>query len=192
MNELGGAIVSITLVMMSVFIPVSFMSGTAVHSIASSVWRWLSRSVCLHWTPWRWVRLCVQCSWSRTKKGMKKSTFVSRFHSSFNAAYDSLLNSYKKRVVFFIQKKWLSFGIVAGCIVLLVVLMNATPTGMVPNEIFIINSFVSISYFKPNLLNLMLLNSIILYIYATMLILPRYNNKGPYGILSQSHPSNQS
>ena len=64
----------------------------------------------------------------------KKSTFVSRFHSSFNAAYDSLLNSYKNRVVFFIQKKWLSFGIVAGCIVLLVVLMNATPTGMVPNE----------------------------------------------------------
>ena len=64
----------------------------------------------------------------------KKSTFVSRFHSSFNAAYDSLLNSYKKRVVFFIQKKWLSFGIVAGCIVLLVVLMNVTPTGMVPNE----------------------------------------------------------
>ena len=29
MSELGGAIVSITLVMMSVFIPVSFMSGTA-------------------------------------------------------------------------------------------------------------------------------------------------------------------
>ena len=29
MNELGGAIVSITLVMMSVFIPVSFMGGTA-------------------------------------------------------------------------------------------------------------------------------------------------------------------
>lgn len=29
MNELGGAIVSITLVMMSVFIPVSFMTGTS-------------------------------------------------------------------------------------------------------------------------------------------------------------------
>ena len=29
MHELGGAIVSITLVMMSVFIPVSFMGGTA-------------------------------------------------------------------------------------------------------------------------------------------------------------------
>ena len=29
MSELGGAIVSITLVMMSVFIPVSFMGGTA-------------------------------------------------------------------------------------------------------------------------------------------------------------------
>lgn len=29
MSELGGAIVSITLVMMSVFVPVSFMGGTA-------------------------------------------------------------------------------------------------------------------------------------------------------------------
>ena len=36
--------------------------------------------------------------------------------------------------MFFIQKKWLSFGIVAGCIAVLVFLMQVTPTGMVPNE----------------------------------------------------------
>ena len=64
----------------------------------------------------------------------KKTTFISRFHTSFNAAYDSLLAKYKKQVVFFIQKKWLSFGIVAGCIAVLVFLMQVTPTGMVPNE----------------------------------------------------------
>ena len=45
MSELGGAIVSITLVMMSVFIPVSFMGGTAGNSIASSVLPWLLLSV---------------------------------------------------------------------------------------------------------------------------------------------------
>ena len=59
---------------------------------------------------------------------------VDRFHTSFNAAYDSLLKSYKKRVVFFIHKKWLSFGLVAASIVLLMFFMKTTPTGMVPNE----------------------------------------------------------
>ena len=59
---------------------------------------------------------------------------VDRFHASFNAAYDSLLKSYKKRVVFFIHKKWLALGMVAASIVLLVFFMKITPTGMVPNE----------------------------------------------------------
>ena len=64
----------------------------------------------------------------------KKMSMVDRFHTSFNAAYDSLLKSYKKRVVFFIHKKWLSFGLVAASIVLLMFFMKTTPTGMVPNE----------------------------------------------------------
>ena len=135
MSELGGAIVSITLVMMSVFIPVSFMSGTAgtfyrQFGLTMAISIGLSALNALTLSP----ALCAMFLKPHEEGHEKKSTFVSRFHSSFNAAYDSLLNSYKKRVVFFIQKKWLSFGIVAGCIVLLVVLMNVTPTGMVPNE----------------------------------------------------------
>ena len=135
MNELGGAIVSITLVMMSVFIPVSFMGGTAgtfyrQFGLTMAIAIGLSALNALTLSP----ALCAMFLKPHEEGHEKKSTFVSRFHSSFNAAYDSLLNSYKKRVVFFIQKKWLSFGIVAGCIVLLVVLMNVTPTGMVPNE----------------------------------------------------------
>jgi hypothetical protein len=54
----------------------------------------------------------------------KKMSMVDRFHTSFNAAYDSLLKSYKKRVVFFIHKKWLSFGLVAASIVLLMFFMK--------------------------------------------------------------------
>ena len=44
------------------------------------------------------------------------------------------MKSYTKRVVFFIHKKWLSLGLVAASIVLLVFFMKITPTGMVPNE----------------------------------------------------------
>ena len=61
-------------------------------------------------------------------------SMIDRFHASFNAAYDSLLKSYKKRVVFFIHKKWLSMGLVVASIVLLIFFMKITPTGMVPNE----------------------------------------------------------
>ena len=56
------------------------------------------------------------------------------FKHSFNATYDSLLGKYKKQVLKFIQKRWLSGGLVVGSIVLLVVFMQTTPTGMVPNE----------------------------------------------------------
>ena len=136
MNELGGAIVSITLVMMSVFIPVNFMSGTAgtfyrQFGLTMAIAIGLSALNALTLSP----ALCAMFLKPHEEEGhSKKTTFVSRFHASFNAAYDSLLTSYKKRVVFFIQKKWLSFGFVVGAIVLLVVLMNITPTGMVPNE----------------------------------------------------------
>ena len=136
MNELGGAIVSITLVMMSVFIPVSFMSGTAgvfyrQFGLTMAISIGLSALNALTLSP----ALCAIFLKPHDEgHGEKKSTFVSRFHTSFNAAYDSLLTKYKKQVLFFIQKKWLSFGIVTGSIVLMMFLMQTTPTGMVPSE----------------------------------------------------------
>ena len=136
MSELGGAIVSITLVMMSVFIPVSFMGGTAgtfyrQFGLTMAIAIGLSALNALTLSP----ALCAIFLKPHDEEHKeKKTTFISRFHTSFNAAYDSLLAKYKKQVVFFIQKKWLSFGIVAGCIAVLVFLMQVTPTGMVPNE----------------------------------------------------------
>lgn len=136
MSELGGALVSITLVMMSVFIPVSFMGGTAgtfyrqfgitmAISIAFSALNALTLSPAL-------CALFLKPHDSEHKP--KKMSMIDRFHASFNAAYDSLLKSYKKRVVFFIHKKWLSMGLVVASIVLLIFFMKITPTGMVPNE----------------------------------------------------------
>ena len=135
MNELGGAIVSITLVMMSVFIPVSFMGGTAgtfyrQFGLTMAIAIGLSALNALTLSP----ALCAVLLKPHTDHGDKKQTLVSRFHTSFNAAYDSILKRYKKRVLFFIQKKWLSMGLVVLSIVLLIFFMNTTPTGMVPNE----------------------------------------------------------
>lgn len=138
MSELGGAIVSITLVMMSVFIPVSFMGGTSgtfyrqfgltmAISIGFSALNALTLSPAL-------CALFLKPHSTDGHGGEKKMSLVDRFHTSFNAAYDSVLKKYKKRVVFFIHKKWLSFGLVAGSIVLLVFFMKVTPTGMVPTE----------------------------------------------------------
>ena len=136
MSELGGALVSITLVMMSVFIPVSFMGGTAgtfyrqfgitmAISIAFSALNALTLSPAL---------CAIFLKPHDEGHGAKKMTRVERFHTAFNAAYDSILKKYKKHVVFFIHKKWLSFGLVAASIILLVFFMKVTPTGMVPNE----------------------------------------------------------
>ena len=137
MHELGGAIVSITLVMMSVFIPVSFMGGTAgtfyrQFGLTMAIAIGLSALNALTLSP----ALCAIFLKPHDTDGHenKKKTLVSRFHTSFNAAYDSILKRYKKRVLFFIQKKWLTMGLVAVSIALLVVFMSTTPTGMVPNE----------------------------------------------------------
>ena len=136
MHELGGAIVSITLVMMAVFVPVSFMGGTAgtfyrQFGLTMAIAIGLSALNALTLSP----ALCaIFLKPHNTDHGNKKQTLVDRFHTSFNTAYDSILKKYKKRVLFFIQKKWLSMGLVVISIVLLIFFMNTTPTGMVPNE----------------------------------------------------------
>lgn len=119
MSELGGAIVSITLVMMSVFIPVSFMGGTAgtfyrQFGITMAISIGFSALNALTLSP----ALCAIFLKPHDEgHGAKKMTRVERFHTAFNAAYDSILKKYKKHVVFFIHKKWLSFGLVAASII---------------------------------------------------------------------------
>lgn len=135
MRELAGALVSITLVMMAVFVPVSFMSGTSgifyrQFGVTMAVAIGLSALNALTLSP----ALCAIFLKPHDKEKKKKTTFIDRFHTAFNAGYASLLKGYRKRVVFLIHKKWLAFGLVGIAIVLTGILMKTTPTGMVPNE----------------------------------------------------------
>lgn len=135
MSELGGAIVSITLVMMAVFIPVSFMTGTSgtfyrQFGLTLAIAIGLSAINALTLSP----ALCALFLKPHDPNKEEKKTFVTRFHNGFNAAYSTLLQKYKKSVLFFVQHCWIAFGGVALGVFLLVFLMKVTPTGLVPNE----------------------------------------------------------
>lgn len=203
MSELGGAIISITLVMMSVFVPVSFMGGTAgtfyrqfgltmaiaigfsalnaltlspalcaiflkphnsdatmkerigvatkearkimIARYVDSIGRMMRPGLTLLFTTiailgmifglFNFENHPVLCLVMIVISVLALAGMTTdKFKHSFNASYDSILGKYKKQVLRFIQKKWLSGGIVVGSIVLLMVFMNIIPTGMVPNE----------------------------------------------------------
>lgn len=135
MSELGGAIVSITLVMMAVFIPVSFMPGTSgtfyrQFGLTMAISIGISALNALTLSP----ALCAIFLKPHSEEKNKKISLIGRFHRGFNAWYDVLLQKYKKNVVHFIQRPWLSLGLVVLSIVLLLFFMKITPTGFVPNE----------------------------------------------------------
>ena len=207
MRELGSAIVSITLVMMAVFIPVSFMSGTSgvfyrqfgltmAIAIGFSALNALTLSPALcaillkphkaHGEEEESLKQRMGTAYKAAGRTMYQRyaesigrilhpsitlilvvisilglifggfnfdshpvitvilsivailAFIGlttkKFQNSFEASFDKILKSYKKKVLIFIQRPWLSLGFVAGSIALLVWMMNITPTAMVPSE----------------------------------------------------------
>ena len=136
MREIGGAIISITLVMMLVFIPVSFMSGTSgvfyrQFGLTMAISIGLSALNALTLSP----ALCAVFLKPHTTEGeSKKVGFVKAFHNGFNKNFEKLLKHYKKWTGFFINHKITAFGIVAASIVALAAMMMTTSTALVPNE----------------------------------------------------------
>lgn len=135
MHELGGAIISITLVMMAVFIPVSFISGTSgifyrQFGLTMAIAIALSALNALTLSP----ALCAIFLKPNDENQKKKSTFIDRFHTAFNTTYNTLLGKYKNAVLKQIHRPYLTLGFVVIGIAALVTLMAVTPTGFVPNE----------------------------------------------------------
>ena len=135
MGEIAGALISITLVMMLVFIPVSFMPGTSgvfykQFGITMAISIAFSAVNALTLSP----ALCALFLKPHEDHEGKKQSFVKRFHTAFNAAYDGMLEKYKGVTKFFIKFKSISLLIVAIAIAALVWLMGSTPTALVPDE----------------------------------------------------------
>lgn len=135
MGEIAGALISITLVMMLVFIPVSFMPGTSgvfyqQFGITMAIAIAFSAVNALTLSP----ALCAIFLKPHDDHEGKKCNFIKRFHAAFNVAYDRMLNKYKVATQYFIKAKTISLAIVAVTIAILVWLMSSTPSALVPNE----------------------------------------------------------
>ncbi|MCH5216426.1 MAG: efflux RND transporter permease subunit [Muribaculaceae bacterium] len=135
MSEIGSAIISITLVMMLVFIPVSFMPGTEgvfyrQFGITMAISIGLSAINALTLSP----ALCALFLKPHSEDVTGKKNFVERFHIAFNAGYNRLLSRYNSIVSFFIKAKALVWVIVIASVGALLWLMNNTSTGLVPDE----------------------------------------------------------
>lgn len=135
MGEIAGALISITLVMMLVFIPVSFMPGTSgvfyqQFGITMAIAIAFSAVNALTLSP----ALCAVLLKPHENHEGEKRNFIKRFHVAFNAAYDRMLNKYRSATHFFIKAKKLSLLLVAIAVAVLVWLMGTTPSALVPNE----------------------------------------------------------
>lgn len=135
MNEISGAIISITLVMAAVFVPVSFMGGTSgtfyrEFGVTMAVSIVISALNALTLSP----ALCAIFLKPHSKDEHKKLSRVDRFHMAFNTQYDKINTKYQKIVEKIINHRWISSLAVILGIVALVVTMKFTQTGLVPNE----------------------------------------------------------
>ena len=135
MNEISGAIISITLVMSAVFVPVSFMGGTSgtfyrEFGVTMAVSIVISALNALTLSP----ALCAIFLKPHSKDEHKKLSRVDRFHMAFNTQYDKINTKYQKIVEKIINHRWISSLAVILGIVALVVTMKFTQTGLVPNE----------------------------------------------------------
>ena len=136
MNEISGAIISITLVMAAVFVPVSFMSGTSgtfyrEFGVTMAVSIVISAINALTLSP----ALCaVFLKPHKADETEKNKTFVARFHAGFNRVFEKTTNKYKKGVEYVINHKVITGSLVAVGIAALAILMNTTKTGLVPDE----------------------------------------------------------
>ena len=134
MHGLTSALMTTTVVFMAVFIPVSFMGGTTgtfytqfglTMAVAISLLNAMTLS----------PALCALIM--RPRAGLAnggKPGFSDRFHYAFNHSFRHVQQKYMKGVSFLFRHKEIALGSIGVACALLVLLMNTTKTGLVPQE----------------------------------------------------------
>jgi HAE1 family hydrophobic/amphiphilic exporter-1 len=153
MHEITGAIISITLVMAAVFLPVGFMEGstgifyrqfafTMAIAIVISAVNALTLSPAL-------AALFLKDKHAVTENGVirKKRGFKQKFFDGLNSSFESVTNRYVGGVKFLIRHKWVSMGGLAVIAAFTVYLVSTTKSGFIPTED---QGFVAISVSTPS------------------------------------------
>jgi len=138
MSEISGAIVSITLVMAAVFVPVGFMQGpagvfyrqfafTLAIAILISALNALTLSPALS-------ALFLKNPHADTAHGSTKQGFGTRFFSAFNTGFNAMTNKYLASIRFLIKRKWIAISGLVLISGVTFMMLRSTPTGFIPTE----------------------------------------------------------
>jgi len=135
MNEISGAIISITLVMAAVFVPVSFIGGTSgsfyrEFGVTMAVSILISALNALTLSP----ALCAIFLKPHDGEGHKKLSRIDRFHAAFNTAFTTTTNKYKGILEKLVRKPVAIIAAVLAGAVVLGITMFTTKSGLVPDE----------------------------------------------------------
>jgi HAE1 family hydrophobic/amphiphilic exporter-1 len=133
-GEISGAVIAITLLMVSVFVPVSFMSGPVGTfyrqfsiTMASSIV--LSGIVALTVTP----VLCAMIL-KNTHGKPRKRTLLNRFIDSFNRGFEKITGKYVSLLKVIAHRKMVTIGLLLVFIIGIFFISNNLPSGFVPSE----------------------------------------------------------
>ncbi|GGH64043.1 HAE1 family hydrophobic/amphiphilic exporter-1 [Filimonas zeae] len=147
MSEISGAIVSITLVMTEVFLPVGFMEGpTGVFyrqfAFTLAVAILISAFNALTLSP----ALCALFLKNNHAAGTHNAGFKQRFFNAFNNGFNAMTRKYTGGIKTMIRFKWISLAALALVTLATLWMMNRTPKGFIPEED---QSFVAFSLALP-------------------------------------------
>jgi HAE1 family hydrophobic/amphiphilic exporter-1 len=135
MHEITGPIISITLVMAAVFLPVGFMQGSAgvfyrqfAFTLAIAIF--ISAINALTLSP------ALTALFLKGVHGHDgaPTTFKQRFFAGFNKGFHNMTNRYTGSINWLIKHKWVSLGGLALVILATVMMVRKTPTGFIPSE----------------------------------------------------------
>lgn len=135
MSEITGAIISITLIMSAVFVPVAFMSGSTglfyqQFALTLAIAIVISAVNALTLSP----ALCALFLKQNHGGSHEKMNFKDRFFAGFNASFNKLTFRYGKAVLFLLKRKWIAFLIIIVFGGLFTWMSMTTPKGFIPDE----------------------------------------------------------
>ena len=137
LGEISGAVIAITLLMVSVFIPVSFMSGPVgvfyrQFSITMASAIVISGFIALTLTP---VLCAMLLKNHHADHGHeKKKNLFTRFLDKFNSGFEKLTGRYVGILKVIANRKLITWSILAVFAFGIVGISNVLPTGFVPDE----------------------------------------------------------
>ena len=134
LGEISGAIIAITAVMVSVFVPISFMSGPVGTfyrqfsiTMASSIV--ISALIALTLTP----VLCAMLLKNNHGKEKKKNLFT-RALDSFNRGFDKMTGKYVSLLRLIVSRRVVTFGILIAFCAGTFYVNQILPSGFIPSE----------------------------------------------------------